>query len=113
METLRTNAMNELRLKEDCVNQLHRLLKQTTFERDEARRHLQHLLHLHRPMNPRPLPEMGGLMQAVADAGPLLKTLFVAGQTVQTPPAVGMRGRKRPAMWGLGPDAKRLLKQRH
>ncbi|KAK1272085.1 hypothetical protein QJS04_geneDACA019990 [Acorus gramineus] len=136
METLRTNAMNELRLKEDCVNQLHRLLKQTTFERDEARRHLQHLLlskppslhipitspvdssaapfdHLHRPMNPRPLPEMGGLMQAVADAGPLLKTLFVAGQTVQTPPAVGMRGRKRPPMWGLGPDAKRLLKQRH
>ncbi|KAK1286274.1 hypothetical protein QJS10_CPB20g00887 [Acorus calamus] len=61
---------------------------------------------------------MGGLMRAVADAGPLLKTLFVAGQTVQTPPAGGMRGRKRPlmptpAMSGLGPDAKRLLKQRH
>ncbi|KAK1321726.1 hypothetical protein QJS10_CPA03g01469 [Acorus calamus] len=128
METLRTNAMNELRLKEDCVNHLHRLLKQTTFERDEARRHL--LLsklpslhypatspvdsstapshHLVRPMNPRPLPEMGGLMQAVAEAGPLLKTLFVAGRTVQTPPAVGMSGRKRPlmprpAMSGLGP----------
>ncbi|KAK1286273.1 hypothetical protein QJS10_CPB20g00886 [Acorus calamus] len=50
METLRTNAMNELRLKEDCMNQLHRLLKQTTFERDEARRQLQH------PSSPKPPP---------------------------------------------------------
>ncbi|KAK1299228.1 hypothetical protein QJS10_CPB14g01469 [Acorus calamus] len=192
-ETLRTNAMNELRLKEDCVNQLYRLLKQTTFERDEARQHLlqlQHLLlpktqttqtqtsppsdpfvdllplppslhfpitstdsdnhssyisspvdsifdvvvsssapsdHLDRLMNSRPLPEMGKLMQAVADAGPLLKTLLVAGplprwrnppppppspvQAFQMAPAVGLSGRKRPAMSGLGPDAKRLLKE--
>ncbi|KAK1265512.1 hypothetical protein QJS04_geneDACA011198 [Acorus gramineus] len=193
-ETLRTNAMNEIRLKEDCVNQLYQLLKQTTFERDEARQHLlqlQHLLlpkpqttqtqtsppsdplvdllplppslqfpitstdsnnhssyisspvdsifdvvvssapsdHLHRLMNSRPLPEMGKLMQTVADAGPVLKTLLVSGplprwrnpppppvQTVQMPPAVGLSGRKRPLMpapemSGLGPDAKRLLKE--
>ncbi|KAK1312794.1 hypothetical protein QJS10_CPA07g00268 [Acorus calamus] len=45
-ETLRTNAMNEIRLKEDCENQLYQLLKQTTFERDEARQHLLQLQHL-------------------------------------------------------------------
>ncbi|KAK1297847.1 hypothetical protein QJS10_CPB14g01464 [Acorus calamus] len=135
-ETLRTNAMNELRLKEDCFpitstdsNNHSSYISSpvdSIFDFVVSSAPSDHLDHL---MNSRPLPEVGKLMQAVADAGPVLKTLLVSGplprwwnppplpvQTVQMPPTVGLRGRKRPLMpapemSGFGPHAKRLLKE--
>ncbi|KAK1271236.1 hypothetical protein QJS04_geneDACA023675 [Acorus gramineus] len=58
-ESLRTTALTELRQKEERVNQLCLLLKQTTHERDEARNHLHQLqLLLHKltqqPVDPSP-----------------------------------------------------------
>ncbi|KAK1320774.1 hypothetical protein QJS10_CPA03g01496 [Acorus calamus] len=129
-ESLRTTALTELREKEERVNQLCLLLKQTTHERDEVRNHLHQLqLLLHKltqqpvdpspPTNPiwansslidsdnlssdsafdeidrtlaemdradrlvkvRALPEKGRLMQAVTDAGPLLKNCSWRGRS--------------------------------
>ncbi|KAK1271613.1 hypothetical protein QJS04_geneDACA019963 [Acorus gramineus] len=58
-ESLRTTALTELRRKEERVNQLCLLLKQTTHERDEARNHLHQLQHqlqklTQQPVDPSP-----------------------------------------------------------
>ncbi|KAK1285811.1 hypothetical protein QJS10_CPB20g00942 [Acorus calamus] len=124
-ESLRTTALTELREKEERVNQLCLLLKQTTHERDEARNHLHQLqLLLHKltqqPIDPIPPTNPIWANSSLTDSGDLssdsafdevdraLAEMDRADQLVKAR-ALPEKGRLMQAVTDAGPLLKTLL----